>query len=740
MKSPWCPRMARATVGLSSICASAIGVFAQCEVSTYSIGLGVRMTPAVMVHPETGELWMYGSRTSRAINDTWVRRAAGWELVHTGGPMMGQMEFDPITRAPVMVKSTTLGEVTASVFTGEFWRPVAITPPADRIFRQVAWALDRDTGDWVFAGKWRSVAADVDVQETWRCAGGVWTYCGSSPVRMVHMTHSQARGRFVAVVDSDNVNGAIWEWDGVNWTATGLQNQWLRDTVHSTVSSDGSVIFAGGNLGSQEWNGTTLTILPYVETSTDFYSAFRDSQSGNIWAVGGVPYIGIVPLCFQTNVLIGEQWVAHDRTVEVGNRFTAGSWNPTLGTFVAFGGLSSGPIGVSQTFQFREKSWEEQVTPVRPAWRFRPAMGYDSVSGKTLLFGGGSSYSMNDTWLFDGTTWTRYTGLSPSPRREVSLATDTFRNRMVLMGRGDTWEWDGTQWISRGVGPTAFKTPLVYDPVRHVCVSFSGLNDPDWISCSQNTRIWDGVRWTESILPGPHFRELHDSYFDQALGGVVVSGGKYTYLTSPGSSETLYFSDSWLFNGTSWTLLPGQYVWPSVGGFAGQLPDGKGAIIAGHLEGTEADVVRVVTTAPYVFRQPRGGDATRGQVLALDAGVGGNHDSLTFQWLRDGQPLLDGGRVQGATSVHLRIADVRDDDAGSFVLRVTNACTSTDSDAAIVRVCAADFNADGMVDLFDYLDFVDAWASLRSEADFDGDGVVDLFDYLDFVERFGVGC
>ena len=48
----------------------------------------------------------------------------------------------------------------------------------------------------------------------------------------------------------------------------------------------------------------------------------------------------------------------------------------------------------------------------------------------------------------------------------------------------------------------------------------------------------------------------------------------------------------------------------------------------------------------------------------------------------------------------------------------------------------ADFNADGVVDFFDYLDFVDAFSSNAPDADFNEDSVIDFFDYLDFVNAF----
>ena len=62
-------------------------------------------------------------------------------------------------------------------------------------------------------------------------------------------------------------------------------------------------------------------------------------------------------------------------------------------------------------------------------------------------------------------------------------------------------------------------------------------------------------------------------------------------------------------------------------------------------------------------------------------------------------------------------------------------------DSVVLRsACPADFNCDGEVDFFDYLDFVDAFSSQLPAADFNGDSVIDFFDYLDFVDAFSVGC
>ncbi|MBU6412734.1 MAG: hypothetical protein KGS45_04615 [Planctomycetes bacterium] len=53
-----------------------------------------------------------------------------------------------------------------------------------------------------------------------------------------------------------------------------------------------------------------------------------------------------------------------------------------------------------------------------------------------------------------------------------------------------------------------------------------------------------------------------------------------------------------------------------------------------------------------------------------------------------------------------------------------------------VSPCAGDFNSDGVVDFFDYLDFVARFSANDTRADFNRDGVIDFFDYLDFVAAF----
>jgi CubicO group peptidase (beta-lactamase class C family) len=54
--------------------------------------------------------------------------------------------------------------------------------------------------------------------------------------------------------------------------------------------------------------------------------------------------------------------------------------------------------------------------------------------------------------------------------------------------------------------------------------------------------------------------------------------------------------------------------------------------------------------------------------------------------------------------------------------------------------CAADFDGDGQLTLFDFLEFQSAWAAGRDAGDFDRDGAFDLFDFLAFSNAFDAGC
>jgi|GEM_PF-5023707 len=59
----------------------------------------------------------------------------------------------------------------------------------------------------------------------------------------------------------------------------------------------------------------------------------------------------------------------------------------------------------------------------------------------------------------------------------------------------------------------------------------------------------------------------------------------------------------------------------------------------------------------------------------------------------------------------------------------------------VVGVCRADIDGDGLLTIFDFLGFQNAFdAGDLATADFDGDGVLTIFDFLTFQNEFDAGC
>jgi cysteine-rich repeat protein len=191
--------------------------------------------------------------------------------------------------------------------------------------------------------------------------------------------------------------------------------------------------------------------------------------------------------------------------------------------------------------------------------RMSLAMAYDGARGRVVLFGGdwGSFSPSNDTWEWDGATWRqlalRATTLPP-PRRGHVMAYDAARRVVVLFGGqaptlgllDDTWIWDGTTWkdvTPLGTKPTPreFAT-MAYDPVRKRVLLFGGK--PGSAGFSQQTWSWDGAAWTDvtpaSTNPDP--RANSAMTYDPVRDRIVLHGGK----------GSVAYNDTWEWNGSAW--------------------------------------------------------------------------------------------------------------------------------------------------------------------------------------------
>lgn len=123
---------------------------------------------------------------------------------------------------------------------------------------------------------------------------------------------------------------------------------------------------------------------------------------------------------------------------------------------------------------------------------------------------------------------------------------------------------------------------------------------------------------------------------------------------------------------------------------------------------------------------------------------------FTYQWRVGTVPINPLTNPSAATAT-LVLNAPRSADAGSYDCVVTNACGNDTSNPAVLRVCAADLNCDTLIDIIDFLDYIDAFGACEGlpapcssvsgvDADYNADTIVDILDLLDFLNDLGTGC
>ena len=96
----------------------------------------------------------------------------------------------------------------------------------------------------------------------------------------------------------------------------------------------------------------------------------------------------------------------------------------------------------------------------------------------------------------------------------------------------------------------------------------------------------------------------------------------------------------------------------------------------------------VVSAGVEIVGQPQGGEWCVGSDVVLSVQAQATAGRLAYQWRRNGQPLVDGGRISGARTAQLRIGSVQPGDAGTYdvVVSLVGAGVDVVSQGAQVEV------------------------------------------------------
>jgi hypothetical protein len=194
-----------------------------------------------------------------------------------------------------------------------------------------------------------------------------------------------------------------------------------------------------------------------------------------------------------------------------------------------------------------------QVADGGPPPRAHFAMVFDDLRGRVVLFGGETCDNLcpfQDTWSWDGTSWTELASAAPGPLGGYSAAAfDSSRGVMVLVDGQytlGTWEWDGGTWTQvSDAGPPAQSefAAMAYDSLRHRSILFGGSSV---LGTSGDTWSWDGKAWAKLSSTGPPPRSTPLMAYDRYRDRVIVFGGT--------SASFQPLSDTWEFDGLNWSL------------------------------------------------------------------------------------------------------------------------------------------------------------------------------------------
>lgn len=186
------------------------------------------------------------------------------------------------------------------------------------------------------------------------------------------------------------------------------------------------------------------------------------------------------------------------------------------------------------------QGWVERTQLTRPSARVGHGMCWDPVRGYVLVAGGMAALSFspantppaNETWSWDGVTWT---SRGPTPFVSATLVVHEQANRVLALGNAQgsgaigCYEWNGAAWQSMTFPGPYQVTPLValgtmfyghygappaaYDPLRQEIIAFVSPTD---------VAVFDGTSWSARPASAP-VNNIASAAFDPAAGRIVVT-------------------------------------------------------------------------------------------------------------------------------------------------------------------------------------------------------------------------
>jgi subtilisin family serine protease len=418
----------------------------------------------VVVCPSPTQTWTWDG-------ENWTRHMS----VAAPPPRHGAaMAFDAARGKTVLFGGLGVdGNALADTWTwdGTAWTPMSTpTAPPARAFAGIAYDAARQEVFLYGGGQRTCPTCTQFLDDAWTWDGAEWhavEATGPPPLEDVGIVYDPTASEIVLFGGRGKVLGAddivvgtlrdTWTWNGTSWLkheSTWPEERQQPGLVYDPVS--GLTLMIGGNCGFDQtcavwaWDGKTWTKI---------------SEQPRVWQVPPAFHANTkkVVLPFGATVREWEGACRTWRTVVPPTspvpRAAFGFAPDRNGNAVLFGGQGcGGSCFLNDTWVWNGANWNRIDVPRKPTVRSLGTMSYDPIRRETVLFGGlkdGSGGFLNDTWVWDGATWTkRDTPTAPAARVFASMSWDPGSGKTMLVGGTDVnnntlrdvWFWDGTEW------------------------------------------------------------------------------------------------------------------------------------------------------------------------------------------------------------------------------------------------------------------------------------------------------
>jgi hypothetical protein len=214
---------------------------------------------------------------------------------------------------------------------------------------------------------------------------------------------------------------------------------------------------------------------------------------------------------------------------------------------VLFGGFDTDYD--DETWEYNGTTWTKKSPSQKPSARYGHSMVYFSALQKIVLFGGLAADGRSaETWTYNGSNWTRLSPAQrPSARFNHSLVSNSIGNKVVLFGGNtssvfdnETWEFNGMNWaeVTTETSPSErYSAVAAFDALRTRVVVFGGYADEEAYFADTWAYDQDTLAWFD-ITPldpadSPTSRSDFAMVYDETNATDLIFGGYYEDTTTP---------------------------------------------------------------------------------------------------------------------------------------------------------------------------------------------------------------